>query len=63
MVGEWEKLLDSVDAHLEPTPSAIYLPSRVDGASALDAGMLSELWATLRKMGVIILPSPSPEAG
>jgi hypothetical protein len=60
MVGEWEKLLDGVNAHLEPTPYAIYLPSRIDGASELDAGMLSELWATLQKMDIVILPSPSP---
>ena len=60
MLDEWEDLLDAVRANLEPVPYAIYLPSRIEGSSQLDSEMLTELWQTLQKLGILILPPPDP---
>jgi hypothetical protein len=63
MDGEWERLLDAVIAASYPQPYAIYLPSRIEGASGEDADMLRELWDILGKRGVLLLPSEDdPEA-
>jgi hypothetical protein len=57
MDGEWERLLDAVVTASYPQPYAIYLPSRIEGASGEDANLLRELWDVLGKRGVLLLPS------
>jgi hypothetical protein len=57
MEGEWESLLDAINAASDPPPYAIYLPPRIEGGSAEDADMLRELWDILGKRGIMILPS------
>ena len=54
--GEWEQLLDAVQAALADEPKAVYLPSRIEGGSQTDADLLKVLWAALGASGVPILP-------
>ncbi len=56
MDGEWEALLDAVDAKFDPPPIAVYLPARIPSASQTDADMLKLLWQTITSRGVPIMP-------
>jgi hypothetical protein len=56
MDGEWEPLMDAVDAKFDPTPIAVYLPARIPSASETDAEMLRLLWQTITSRGVPIMP-------
>jgi hypothetical protein len=56
MDGEWQALLDAVDARFDPTPIAVYLPARIPSASETDAEMLKVLWQTIASRGVPIMP-------
>jgi hypothetical protein len=57
--GEWESLMDAIQESLSPKPLAIHLPSRIEGASPIDAIMLQRLWNTLGWLGIPILPPTS----
>lgn len=54
--GEWEVVMDAVQANLDPLPLAIYLPSRIAGGSDTDADMLKMLWNALGSIGIPLLP-------
>jgi hypothetical protein len=58
MVDEWELLMDEIQANLVPKPLAIYVPSRIEGATETDAGMLILLWQALGDIGILVLPPP-----
>jgi hypothetical protein len=61
MAGHWNTLLDEIQAHLRPPPRAIYLPSRIERASAGDAHMLEQLWETLGSFGISNLHASDAE--
>ena len=56
MAGQWAALLDEIQVHLGPRLLAIYMPSKIDGATGADAEMLKRLWETLGWLGIPILP-------
>ena len=56
MTGEWEALLDEVQAKLEPKPLAIHIPSKVPGATKDDQEMLRVIWVSLSSAGIPLLP-------
>jgi hypothetical protein len=56
MEGEWEALMEAVDAQLEPTPLAVHLPSRLEGGTKMDADVLKLLWHGLASLGIPLLP-------
>ncbi len=55
MGGEWERLMDEIQATLQPVPLAVYLPSKVQGGTKTDADMLKILWQSLVDLGIPIL--------
>jgi hypothetical protein len=59
MVGEWEALMDAIEASLTPRPLAIHLPSKIPGATRTDAGLLKMLWQALGSLDIPLLPSAS----
>jgi hypothetical protein len=57
MVGEWERLMDEIQANIgAPPPVAIHLPSRIDGATKTDSDILKMLWDALGSLGIPLLP-------
>jgi hypothetical protein len=56
MTGEWEALLEDIQANLDPKPLAIHIPSRVEGATTKDEEMLRALWDSLAAAGIPLLP-------
>lgn len=56
MVDEWDDLMDEIRVRLVPKPLAVYLPSRIEGATPTDADMLKVLWKTLTDIGIPVLP-------
>ena len=56
MDGEWQLLMDAVDAKFNPPPLAVYLPARIPSASQTDAEMLKLLWQIIAARGVPIMP-------
>ncbi len=56
MVDDWDDLMDEIRVRLVPKPLAVYLPSRIEGASQTDADMLKVLWRTLADIGIPVLP-------
>jgi hypothetical protein len=56
MTGEWEAVMDAVQAELERRPLAIYIPSKMPGATRTDSDMLKVLWDALGSLGVPLLP-------
>jgi len=56
MEDEWEALIAAVEAELDPTPLAVYLPARIPSASETDAEMLKLLWQTIGERGILIMP-------
>ena len=56
MTGEWDALLDEVQANLEPKPLAIHIPSKVPGATEDDQEMLRVMWVSLSSAGIPLLP-------
>ena len=55
MGGEWERLMDEIQANLKPVPKAVYLPARLPDGTRTDADMLKILWQSLTDLGVPIL--------
>ena len=55
MGGEWERLMDEIQASLKPVPKAVYLPSRLPSGTKTDADMLKILWRSLTDLGLPIL--------
>jgi hypothetical protein len=53
-VGDWELLLDDVNARLDPRPAAVTLPRRVEGGTGTDARQLRMLWSLLAMRGLTI---------
>jgi hypothetical protein len=56
MIDGWEPLMDEIQAQMDPKPSAIHLPSRLETASRADTDLLALLWVTLGSVGVPLLP-------
>jgi hypothetical protein len=54
MDGEWEALMDELQANLKPMPKAVYLPVRLPDGSRTDADMLKIIWQSLSDLGVPI---------
>ena len=55
MGGEWERLMDEIQANLKPMPLAVYLPSKLPNGTKTDADMLKILWRSLTDLGIPIL--------
>jgi hypothetical protein len=55
MDGEWETLMDELQANLKPMPKAVYLPTRLSDGTRTDADMLKIIWQSLTDIGVPIL--------
>ena len=60
MEGEWETLMDEIQASLMPPPKAIYLPSHLNDGTSIDADMLRIIWQGLTELGIPIM---SPRHG
>ena len=56
MTGEWEALLDGIQANLKPKPLAIHIPSKVPGATKDDEEMLRVVWNSLASAAIPLLP-------
>jgi hypothetical protein len=56
MTGEWEALLEDIQANLDPKPLAIHIPSKVEGATTNDEEMLRVVWDSLAAAGIPLLP-------
>jgi hypothetical protein len=56
MTGEWEALLEDIQANLDPKPLAIHIPSKVEGATTNDGEMLRVVWDSLAAAGIPLLP-------
>ena len=56
MTGEWDALLEEIQANLTPRPLAIHIPSKVEGATTNDEEMLRVVWDSLAAAGVPLLP-------
>jgi hypothetical protein len=56
MRGEWDGLLQDIQANLKPKPLAIHIPSKVAGATAEDEEMLRVVWDSLAAAGIPLLP-------
>lgn len=56
MDGEWQSLMEAVDAKFNPPPLAIYLPARIPSATQTDAEMLKLPWQIVAARGVPIMP-------
>ena len=56
MTGEWEALLDGIQANLKPKPLAIHIPSKVPGATKDDEEMLRLVWDSLASAAIPLLP-------
>ena len=54
-VEDWDEVMDSVQAALEPRPTAVVLPSVIEGATAADAQMLTILWDALASVAVPLI--------
>jgi hypothetical protein len=63
MAGEWEALMDEIQASLDPRPLAIHIPSKMAAATNTDRDMLKMLWDALGSLGIPLLPPPSSDAG
>jgi hypothetical protein len=55
MAGEWEPLMDELQASLDPRPKAVYMPSQVTGGTQVDADMLKIVWRSVSDLGIPIL--------
>jgi hypothetical protein len=55
MEGEWEALMDELEANLDPPPKAIYMPTQVTGGTKTDQDMLKIVWQSLNDVGIPIL--------
>jgi hypothetical protein len=56
MTGEWDALLDEIQANLKPAPLAIHIPSKVPGATKDDEEMLRVVWVSLSSANIPLLP-------
>jgi len=54
--GEWDALLDEIQANLQPKPLAIHIPSKVPGATKDDEEMLRVVWDSLASAAIPLLP-------
>jgi hypothetical protein len=61
MIGEWEAVMDEVQANLDPRPLAIHIPSKMAGATNTDTDMLKMLWDALGSHGIPLLPPTSSD--
>ena len=56
MTGEWDALLNEIQANLQPKPLAIHIPSKVAGATKDDEEMLRVVWDSLASAAIPLLP-------
>jgi hypothetical protein len=56
MAGEWDALLDEIQANMTPKPLAIHIPSKVPGATKDDEEMLRVVWVSLSSAQIPLLP-------
>ena len=56
MEGEWQALMDELEANMTPVPLAVYMPSQVTGGTASDADQRKIIWRGLTDLGIPTLP-------
>jgi hypothetical protein len=56
-IDDWDRLLEAIEAELDPAPRAVFLPATLPHATPLDLDLLNKLWATLRSQGMPLRPA------